>query len=163
MMDKYKLKKNKLFKKKINLYTKKYIKNIKFSNQISYKNINLLVRKKYYKDRVILFGDALHVVHPIVGQGFNMTLRDLENLSEILNKKLSLGLDIGNSEVLSEFTNIAKPRNFAYSLGIDFIRELFSNEKYSFKGVRNKIIKRLNSNNFLKDIFFNIADKGFKF
>ena len=28
---------------------------------------------------------------------------------------------------------------------------------------RNKIVTTLNKSNFLKDIFFNFADKGFKF
>ena len=70
--------------------------------------MKFIIRNKYYLDRTLLFGDALHVIHPFVGQGFNMTLRDLENLENILRKKVDLGLDIGSSDVLNEFSKKVK-------------------------------------------------------
>ena len=80
--------KSELFiKKKIKLYARNYLKNINFSTNIEYKDLNLLIQNKYYTDRTLLFGDALHVIHPFVGQGFNMTLRDLVCLEKILTKK----------------------------------------------------------------------------
>lgn len=147
-----------LLKKKIKLYAKNYLKNITFATNIEYKDLKFLVRSKYFQDRTLLFGDALHVVHPFVGQGFNMTLRDLISLKKILTKKMNLGLDIGSSDILSEFSNEIKPRNFAFSVGIDLLKNSFS-----FKKLRDGILKILNKNNFAKDIFFNVADKGFKF
>ena len=163
LMKKYKLKNDLLFKKKIKFYTKTYLKRIKFFNNIEYKNLNFLIRKIYYKNRVLLFGDALHVVHPFVGQGFNMTLRDLATLEKSLRVKINLGLDIGSLDVLSEFTDERKSANLIHSLGINFIKEVFSVKKKSLKNLRNIFIMRLNNNNFLKEIFFNFADKGFKF
>ena len=163
LMKKYKSKNNLLFKKKIKFYTKTYLKGIKFFNNIEYKNLNFLISKIYYKNRVLLFGDALHVVHPFVGQGFNMTLRDLATLEKSLRVKINLGLDIGSLDVLSEFTDERKSANLIHSLGINFIKEVFSVKKKSLKNLRNIFIMRLNNNNFLKEIFFNFADKGFKF
>jgi len=145
-------------KNKIKFYTENYLKNIKFLNKIEYKDLNFLIRKKYFEYRTLLFGDALHVVHPFVGQGFNMTLRDLASLEKIIEKKLKLGLDIGSTDVLSEFSSEVRPRNFAFSIGVDFIKNTFS-----YKKLRNSSLKAVNKNNFLKNIFFNIADKGFKF
>ena len=153
------LKKNDLFlKKRIILYTKNYLKNVKFTTNLEYKDLNFLIRNKYYLDRILLFGDALHMLHPFVGQGFNMTLRDLESLEKILTQKINLGLDIGSSDILSEFSSEIKPRNFAFSIGIDFIKNSFS-----YKKLRDDILKILNKSNFAKDIFFNIANKGFSF
>ena len=163
IMNKYKNKNNLFLKKRIKFYTKYFLKKVKFVTDIEYKNLNLLIRKKYYQDRVLLFGDALHVVHPLAGQGFNMVLRDLASLERILKNKINLGLDIGGSEILSEVSNETKPRNFIYSLGIDFLKNCFSFQKKSLKDFRNKIITTLNKNNFVKDILFNLADKGFKF
>ena len=152
-------KKNDLFiKKKIKFYTNNFFKKIKFATNIEYRDLNFLIRNKYYQDRILLFGDALHMLHPFVGQGFNMTLRDLESLEKFLNKKINLGLDIGSSDILSEFSDEIKPRNFIFSVGVDLLKNSFSYEK-----LRNKMLKILNKNNFAKDIFFNIADKGFKF
>jgi 2-octaprenyl-6-methoxyphenol hydroxylase len=153
------LKKNNLFfKKKIILYTKNYLKNVKFTTNIEYKDLNFLIRNKYYLDRILLFGDALHMVHPFAGQGFNMTLRDLASLEKILTQKINLGLDIGSSDILSEFSSEIKPRNFAFSIGIDFLKNSFS-----YKKLRNDILKILNKSNIAKDILFNIANKGFRF
>ena len=151
-------KNNLLLRKKIKFCAKNYLKNVTFTTNIEYKDLKFLIRNQYFQDRTLLFGDALHVLHPFVGQGFNMTLRDLASLKKILSKKINLGLDIGSSDILSEFSNETKPRNFAFSICVDFLKNSFS-----FKKLRNDVLKILNKSNFAKDIFFSIADKGFKF
>ena len=160
IIDNFKNQKEPLIKSRIKNYTKDFIKKIKFISNIEFKNTNLLIQKKYFNDRVLLFGDALHEVHPLAGQGFNMMLRDLINLEKILDNKINLGLDIGSLESLAEFSNNMKPRNFAYSIGIDFIKNTFSFKNQPFQNFRNKVILSLNKNNFIKDLFFNIANKG---
>ena len=158
------LKKNDLLlKKKIKFYSKDYLKNVKFATNFEYKDLNFSIRKKYYQDRILLFGDALHLVHPLAGQGFNMTIRDLESLRITLKSKIELGLDIGTSDILSEFSEKVKPGNFIYSFGIDFLKNCFSIKSENIKKLRNNIILELSKNNIAKDIFFNIANKGFKF
>ena len=151
-------KNNLLLRKKIKFYAKNYLKNVTITTNIEYKDLKFLIRNQYFQDRTLLFGDALHVLHPFVGQGFNMTLRDLASLKKILTKKINLGLDIGSSDILSEFSKEIKPRNFAFSICVDFLKNSFS-----FKKLRNDVLKILNKSNFAKDIFFNIANKGFKF
>jgi 2-octaprenyl-6-methoxyphenol hydroxylase len=157
-------KKNKfLIKKKIQSHTKDYLKNIKFFEKIEDRELNFLIRKNYYKERVLLFGDALHVIHPFVGQGFNMVLRDLACLEKILKNKKNLGLDIGSIDTLSEFSQQTKQANFAFSIGVDLLKNSFSiNNKY-FKSFRNSFIKTLNKSSFAKNILLDIADKGLRF
>jgi len=152
-------KKNDFFlKDKIKLYASNFLENIKFYSKIEKRDLNLLIRNKYYLDRTLLFGDALHLMHPFVGQSFNMTLRDLKCLEKILKEKISLGLDIGNSDVLSEFTSKAKPRNFSFLLGSDILKNILS-----FKEPRNNIFKILNKSDLAKNIIFDVADKGLRF
>jgi len=145
-------------KNKIKFYVKNYLKEITFASKIERKELSFLIRNKYFKDRILLFGDALHVIHPFVGQGFNMTLRDLTFLEKLLARRINLGLDIGSKDILSEFSESIKPRNFAFSMGVNVLKNSFS-----YKKIRNDALKILNKSNFAKDIFFNIADKGLKF
>lgn len=154
---------NLYIKKMIQLRVKDYLKKVKFNKSIEYHDLNLLIREKYYENRTLLFGDALHVVHPLVGQGFNMIVRDLSNLQKILSNKIRLGLDIGSYDILTEFSYQIKSRNFVFAVGIDFFKNLFSVKNSKFKKFRNNIISRLNKSNFMKNIFYNLADKGLKF
>tara|TARA_B100000029_G_scaffold228697_1_gene226362 strand:+ start:3208 stop:4347 length:1140 start_codon:yes stop_codon:yes gene_type:complete len=147
-----------VMKNKIKIYAKDFLKNITFLTDLKFRDLNFLIRSKYYKDRVLLFGDTLHTIHPFIGQGFNMTLRDLSSLERILRKKISLGLDIGSDEILYEFSAEAKPRNFLFSTSSNILKNTFS-----YNILKNDMLKILNNNNFVKNIFFNIADKGFKF
>ncbi len=148
----------KYIKHKIKLYTKDFLKNIYFKNKIEKKDLNFIIRNKYYKARILLFGDALHVIHPFVGQGFNMVLRDLDTLENILSKKINLGLDIGSTDILSEFSRYTKPRNFAFSIGVDVLKNSFSHIK-----LRNTMLKISDKSEIVKNIFFNIANKGLRF
>ena len=44
----------------------------------------------------------LHKIHPLAGQGYNMTLRDIKTLITIFNNKIDIGLPIDQS-INSEF------------------------------------------------------------
>ena len=158
-----KYKNNSLLKYKLLLHTNSFLKKTEFISKLEFKDLNFVIKKKYFKDRMLLFGDSLHVVHPLVGQGFNMVIRDLISLEKILKNKVSLGLDIGSDDILAALSNEIKPQNFVYSLGIDFLKKGFSFKGRTLKEIRNKIISLFNKNNFLKSLFFNFADKGLKF
>ena len=145
-------------KKKIKHYSSNYLKKVKFSTKIEKKDLSFLIRNKYYLERTLLFGDALHLMHPFIGQSFNMTLRDLICLKKILEEKINLGLDIGSIDVLSEFSGETKPRNFSFSISSDILKNILS-----FKKARNGIFKILNKSNFAKNIVFDVANKGFRF
>ena len=92
-----------------------------------------------------------------------MTLRDLITLEKTLKNKINLGLDIGSSNILTEFSHEIKSGNFVFSLGVDFIKKFFSLKEEPFKIFRNTVITKLNKNRFAKNIFFDLANKGFKF
>ena len=43
--------------------------------------------RSYYYQNILAFGDLLHKIHPLAGQGFNMTVRDIKVLTNIINEK----------------------------------------------------------------------------
>ena len=151
------------FKKKINDFAKIFFKKVKIVSKIESRNLDLIIRSKYFDDRVLLFGDSLHVPHPLAGQGFNMILRDLTNLKNLLKNKINLGLDVGSFDILKQFQNENSPRNFAYSIGIDIIKKSFSINHKSFKFFRDLVLNGINKNNSIKDYTYDVANKGLRF
>ena len=58
--------------------------------------------RNYYHKNILAFGDMLHRVHPLAGQGFNMTIRDLRILTKIIEDKIELGMQL-DSQIFDEF------------------------------------------------------------
>ena len=73
------------------------------------KSLNL---RSYYHNNILAFGDLLHKIHPLAGQGFNMTIRDIKVLMNIIKDKLDLGLPL-DSSVNIEFEKNLKHKNFS--------------------------------------------------
>jgi 2-octaprenyl-6-methoxyphenol hydroxylase len=53
--------------------------------------------------RVALIGNAAHTLHPIAGQGFNLGMRDVATLAQIVVEEHNAGRDIGLLRVLQPY------------------------------------------------------------
>ena len=51
----------------------------------------------YYHKNILAFGDLLHRLHPLAGQGFNMSIRDISIIEQLVKFKLNHGLDLDKS------------------------------------------------------------------
>jgi 2-octaprenyl-6-methoxyphenol hydroxylase len=54
-------------------------------------------------ERLALVGNAVHTLHPVAGQGFNLGARDVAVLAEVLVDARRKGADIGAAAVLSRY------------------------------------------------------------
>ena len=115
--------------------------------------------RTYYYKNIVAFGDCLHKVHPLAGQGFNMTIRDIKVISKIIQNKLDLGLQL-DSLVFKEFEMKTKYTNFIFSNGIDTIYEFFNFDKKNKDQNFNKLLKFFGKNKILNNIFVKYADRG---
>ena len=139
----------------------------KFSSNFEIKKINKISKFKlksfnlrnYHKSNMLAFGDLLHKLHPLAGQGFNMSLRDIRKLLDIIDKKIELGLALDQS-VCIEFQNKTKTGNFVFSEGIDFIYEYFNSENKIKNNLIDMSIKHIGKNKYINDYFKKIADEG---
>ena len=68
----------------------------------------LNLKRKYYKNDILILGERLHSVYPIAGQGFNLVLRDINKLQEILKYYTGLGMSLKSTPALEDFTNNRK-------------------------------------------------------
>ncbi|MDB9738791.1 FAD-dependent monooxygenase [Candidatus Pelagibacter sp.] len=118
--------------------------------------------RNYYHKNILAFGDLLHRIHPLAGQGFNMTIRDIQILSKIIQIKIELGLHLDIS-ILKDFEKQAKNKNFIFSNGIDFIYEFFNIEKKIKNKNIIKILKIIGKNNNLNNFLIKFADRGMNF
>ena len=73
----------------------------KISNLSNFK-LSLSNLRYYYYKNILAFGDLLHKIHPLAGQGFNMSIRDIKILSNIIQSKIDLGIQL-DSLILDEF------------------------------------------------------------
>ena len=125
-------------------------------------NLNFSTSKNYYHNNLLCFSDNLHKIHPLAGQGFNMTLRDIKTLSQIIDERINLGLPL-DSFVLREFCNKTKHLNQLFSTGIDLIYEFFKLENKIDNNYTNQFVKYFANNKFLKNQVPKFADKGLFF
>ena len=109
------------FKDLVKKYNKFY-KIKKFYNIDKFK-LSFFLSKKYTFKNILSFGDTLHKVHPLAGQGFNMTVRDIKSLTDQIQKNLDLGLEI--STAIFSFEKERKHNNFFFAYGIDFLHNFF--------------------------------------
>ena len=155
-----------LTNKKINIerlikeYNFKYkINKIENIDIFELKSLNL---RSYYHNNILAFGDLLHKIHPLAGQGFNMTIRDIKTLINIISNKISLGLPL-DSSVSEEFENTSKHKNFIFSNSIDLIHEFFNFERKTKNTLLSKSIQKLGKNSSINKMFTKIADTGIIF
>ncbi len=141
----------------IKRYNFKY--KIKKIEKIKYFELKSLSLRSYYHNQILAFGDLLHRIHPLAGQGFNMTIRDTKILLEIIMSKYNLGLDL-NSSVNSEFENKLKHKNFIFSSSIDLVYEFFNFERKINTSLLSKSVQLLNKNSQINKLFTKIADRG---
>ena len=146
--------------KLIKHYNFKY--KIKKIEKIENFELKSLILRSYYHNNILAFGDLLHSIHPLAGQGFNMTIRDLNVLLGIIKKKMDLGLPL-NSEINKEFEKIIKHKNYIFSNGINLIEEFFNLERKLNNSILSKSVKLLGSHPRINKIFTKIADEGINF
>ena len=65
--------------------------------------LQLLRASETVRERVALIGNAIHTLHPIAGQGFNLGLRDVAVLAEVIVDAQRSGEDIGGRQVLQQY------------------------------------------------------------
>ena len=54
-------------------------------------------------ERTVLIGNAAHEVHPVAGQGFNLGLSDVAELTELIANAVENGIDIGHYSVIESY------------------------------------------------------------
>ena len=136
---------------------------IELAEMLNTRNIpvTFLVRESSFWNGVLPKGESEMINRHI--KNHHIDLRLSTNLKEIISdengKVKSVIIEETGEEIPCDFVGLTA----GVSPNIDFLKNSFSFQNRSFKKFRNKVITSLNKSNFVKDVFFNLADKGLKF
>ena len=101
----------------------------------------------------------MHTIHPVAGQGFNLVMRDIKKLKEVLKYYTNLGISIKSSSALDDFSSSRKSENVITGLGIDLAHSFFKQNKL-LEPFKKIILKNVSKNNTLKKISKFISNQG---
>ena len=99
--------------------------------------LTLIRAEKMLGQRSVIIGNAVHQLHPVAGQGFNLGLRDVVQLAEMLIEQYKLERDIGDANFLQTY---AKTRTQDHNKVINFtnsVVKIFSNQFFPLAAIRN--------------------------
>jgi 2-octaprenyl-6-methoxyphenol hydroxylase len=150
----------KYLSKFFNNHFKELFKEIISISEINKFNLNYSFNELKDSKRTLLFGEIANKIHPIAGQGWNMTLRNIFSLIKVIKYSINLGLEIGNDIFIKKYLDETNLNNLAFATLIDTIRKIFDIKIDSYAATRKNILSNLDKNFFIKKNFINIANKG---
>ena len=143
-----------------NVHFKELFKQIISISKIQKYNLNYSFNKLIDSKRILLFGDIANKIHPIAGQGWNMTLRNIFSLIKVIKQSQNLGFEIGNDIFIKKYLNEVNSNNFIFSSLIDGVREIFDIKNSTYTNIRKNVLVNLNQNALIKKNLIDVANKG---
>jgi len=139
---------------------KELFKDINSVSDITVFNLDYVFNELKEFKRTLLFGDIASKIHPIAGQGWNMTLRNAFSLVKVIKNFEDLGLEIGNNIFIEKYLDEVKLNNFAFTTLIDGIRKIFDIKIDGYATMRKNALSIIDKNYFIKNNLAKVADKG---
>lgn len=99
--------------------------------------LTLVRAEKMRAQRSVIIGNAVHQLHPVAGQGFNLGLRDVVQLAEMLIKQYESGGDIGEESFLQAYAKAREADHDRVIRFTDSVVKIFSNQWLALAAARN--------------------------
>ncbi len=99
--------------------------------------LSLIRAEKMIANRTVVIGNAVHQLHPVAGQGFNLGLRDVVQLAEMIITQHEAGQDIGAADFLTAYAE-SRQQDHDRTIGFtDTVVRTFSNDWLALAAARN--------------------------
>jgi 2-octaprenyl-6-methoxyphenol hydroxylase len=115
--------------------------------------LNFVKAYDYIGDRMCLVAEAAHGIHPIAGQGLNLSLRDIAALVETLDG----AQDPGDQCLLKAYQKTRKADNIIMSLTMDGLVDLFGSNIPPVRAARRFGLQTVSKLPFIKKFFMRQA------
>ena len=119
--------------------------------EINFFDLSAHLNERFYEQRVVYLGDAAHSMHPIAGQGWNLGVRDVRNILDVIISNQRLGLDIGSELACKEYHNQSYYDAYLLYQVTDKLNSIFLKNRCLSKKIRNIGFNFIEKNNFLKE------------
>ncbi len=90
--------------------------------------LSLIRMHEFVQPRLAFIGNAAHTLHPVAGQGFNLGLRDVAVLAEVITDAKNKGEDLGNLQVLNRYAKWRQRDHRQAAFVTDSLVKIFSSE-----------------------------------
>lgn len=99
--------------------------------------LSLIRAESMILGRAVIIGNAAHQLHPVAGQGFNLGMRDVVQLAEMLIEQQQRKSDIGAPAFLQCYAK-ARQKDHAQTIGFtDNLVKIFSTDWFPLAAVRS--------------------------
>jgi 2-octaprenyl-6-methoxyphenol hydroxylase len=119
--------------------------------------LELIYPKEFFYKKAILIADAAHAIHPIAGQGFNLGIKDIMILTDLIEQNFKIGENINSNELIKKYNKFAKFESKKMILATDNLDKLFSNNILPVKIARDLGLAITEKIPRLKRLFIKIA------
>ncbi|WP_101775449.1 FAD-dependent monooxygenase [Pasteurella oralis] len=106
--------------------------------------------QEYFKQGIVLVGDAAHTINPLAGQGVNLGFKDVKALLEVLQQATQKGENPASDEVLMRYQHKRKADNLLMQSGMDLFYKAFKEDILPLKIARNLALFATNKATLLK-------------
>ena len=100
--------------------------------------LSLVRIQKHTDDRVVFIGNAAHTLHPVAGQGFNLGIRDVAALAQVLADAKEQSQDPGETSTLTRYEQWRLKDQDNVARITDSLVKIFSNDLFPLNRVRSK-------------------------
>lgn len=84
--------------------------------------------REHVRPHLAFIGNAAHTLHPVAGQGFNLGLRDVATLAQVLSEARNNNYALGDMRVLKQYAQWRKRDHWQTSLITDSLVRVFSSK-----------------------------------
>ena len=113
--------------------------------------------KNLFYKKTVLLGNIAHNIHPIAGQGLNLSIKDIALFVKLIRKYTSLGYRLNDKMILEEFEIKRKLDNLAYSFGTFSLNDILTSENKFLNFATRQGLNIVDKNKYLKRFFIKSA------
>ena len=110
---------------------------ISLNEEIQSFPLHQLHAKSFYKNRTILVGDSAHTIHPLAGQGLNLGIADVKELSELIMSNYRYGKALYDQELLKSYSKIRESESLKMIALMEAFKRGFGSDSLLVKFGRN--------------------------